>query len=152
MLNMFNLFGYVPKKVLKTGEMFNMFNPEGKYGKGIEHGLFLLMPPKNWTYWTFPLFWALFESTNFKKCLKQGKCSICSIFLGHVPKKVLKTGEMFNMFNMFNPEGKYGKGIEHGTFPLRIEHIEHIEHFPCFKHFFGNMPRKDWTYWAFPLF
>ena len=59
---MFNLFCLCSKKVLKTGEMFNMFN-----------------------------------------------------FLGLCSKKVLKTGEMFNMFNMFNPEGKYGKGIEHGT-------------------------------------
>ena len=50
---------------------------------------------------------------------------------GHVPKKVLKTGEIFNMFNVFNPVGKYGKEIEHGTFPHRIEHIEH---FPCFRH------------------
>ena len=64
-------------------------------------------------------------STNFQKCLKQGKCSICSIFLGHVPQKVLKTGEMFNMLNMFNPEGKYGRGL--------------------------NMAPKNWTYWAFPL-
>ena len=35
---MFNLLGHVPKKVLKTGEMFKMLNPEGKYGRGIEHG------------------------------------------------------------------------------------------------------------------
>ena len=62
---------------------------------------------------------------------------MCSISWGHVPKRVLKIGEMFNMFN---PEGKYGEGIEHGRFPLRIEHSVHIEHFPKFKHLFGNMP------------
>ena len=54
-------------------------------------------------------------------------------------QKVLKTGDMFNMFN---PEGKYGKGTEHGIFRLRVEHIEHIEHFPSFKHFFGITPKK----------
>ena len=62
---------------------------------------------------------------------------------------MLKTGEMFNMFN---PEGKHRKGIEHGTFPLRIEHIEHIEHFPCFKHIFGTCPNKDEHIEHFPCF
>ena len=31
--------------------------------------------------------------SKFEKCLKQGKCSICSIFLGQVQKKCLKQGK-----------------------------------------------------------
>ena len=103
-----------------------------------------------------------------QKCLKQGKCTLCSIPGGsQVPKqlkiedgisksaynrgdaqyvqcskKVLKTVEMLNMFTVFNFEGKCGKGIEHGTFPLGIERIEHIEHFPCFKNFLEHAPPK----------
>ena len=93
---------------------------------------------------------------NFEKCPKQGKCSICSILSWHVPKKVLKTGEMFNMFTMFNPEGKcsmfnplppyFPSGLNilnilniSPVLSTFLEHapkkIELIEHFPCFKHF-----------------
>ena len=73
-----------------------------------------------------------FWKHQFQKVLKTGEMLNMFNLFGACSKKVLKTGEMFNMFNppMFNPEGKYGKGIEHATFPLRIEHIEHIEHFP----------------------
>ena len=127
---MFNLFAVCSKKVLKTGEMFNMFNPEGEYGKGIEHG------PKKLNI--FSSSHALFESTNFKKCLKQGKCSICSIFLRHLPKKVLKTGEMFNMFNMFHPEGKYGKGIEHEYFPSGLIILNILNISPVLSTFLGT--------------
>ena len=102
---------------------------------GIEHGILPLMPKKDCTYWACSLFEALFESTNFNKCLKQGKCWICSIWGGHVPKKALKTGELLNIFN---PEGKYGRGIEHGAFPLRIEHKEHIEHLLVLSTSFGT--------------
>ena len=75
------------------------------------------------------------------KMFKTGKMLNMFNFLGMFPK-VLRTEEMFNLFNMFNPEGKYGKGIEHGKLPLRIEHIEHIEHSPVLSTFLWTCPKK----------
>ena len=55
----------------KTGEMLNMFNFLGLTGA---------KTPEN-------------RGCNFKKCLKQGICSICSILSWHVPQKCLKQGK-----------------------------------------------------------
>ena len=57
MLNMFNPLDPGPmfnQNVLKTGEMFNMFNMfVQSWGKTLKPPH---ISPKQWTYWTFPLF------------------------------------------------------------------------------------------------
>ena len=63
---------------------------------------------------------------NFEKCLKQGKCSICSIFWGLTGAKTPE-----------NRGWNFEKCLKQAIFPLRIEHIER---FPCFKHYFWNIP------------
>ena len=70
-----------------------------------------------------------------KKCLKQGKCSICSIcsiLRGNVPCSIpfpyFPSG--LNILNILNISPVLSTFF--GTCPKKIEHIEH---FPCFKHF-----------------
>ena len=95
------------------------------------------------------------SSIKIKKCLKQGKCSICSIFFGHVQKKCLKQGKCsicsicsifwgnfehgfnmegspkkLNILNILNISPVLSTFFEHGPKRLNILSIS-----PCFKHF-----------------
>ena len=90
------------------------------------------------------LLFCLFVSLSLQ-CLHE-RISICSIFLGHVPqKRCLKQGKCSacsirsslrrNMFNM-------------DYFPkLNMSLV-----FGHFLFFFGNIGNEDWMSWAFPLF
>ena len=73
------------------------------------------------------------DSTNFKRCIEQGKGSICSIFFGYVQKSAWNRGNA----QYAQYVQSWGETWE-GDWTWTIS-----PHAP---------PKLNWTHWAFPLF